>query len=159
LGDGAETHHGTAIAIGGAAALILGKSGSGKSDLALRCLACGPSPLIPDVAVLVADDRVYIDRAGSRLEVSCPETIAGKLEVRGVGIVAVPFRRRADLVLGVELAPPGNIERLPDPAPELNFLGVAVPLLRLAPFEASAAPKVLLALMQAAHSHHKPLEP
>ncbi len=47
VGDAADTHHGTAIAIGGSAALIVGKSGAGKSDLALRCLATAHEPLIP----------------------------------------------------------------------------------------------------------------
>ncbi|MEI9902113.1 MAG: aldolase [Hyphomicrobium sp.] len=138
--------------------MIVGASGSGKSDLALRCLTLAPGPLVPEPAVLIADDRVHIDREGAQLRVSAPETILGKLEVRGIGILAVPFRRRADLVLAVELAPAGGVERLPDPPLSRDFLGLSLPLLRLSPFEASAAAKLLLALMRAAHGSGKPGE-
>lgn len=159
MGDAADTQHGTAVALGTAAALIFGPSGSGKSDLALRCLAAAPSTLIPETPVLVADDRVYIERVGDRLRVSAPETILGKLEVRGLGIIAVPFRPSAGLVLAVELAAPGDVDRLPDPPLERDFLGLRLPLLRLCPFEASAPTKLLLALMQAAHGPGCPREP
>lgn len=152
MGDAPDrTHHGTAIALGARAALIVGPSGAGKSDLALRCLALAPGPLIPETAVLVADDRVHIHRAAAGLSVSAPETIRGQLEVRGLGIVEVPFRANADLVLAVELVAPEAVERLPDPPPELDFLGVRLPVLRLAPFEASAPVKLLLTLMQAGY--------
>ena len=149
MGDAPNTtHHGTAVAIGARGALIVGASGAGKSDLALRGLALAPGPFLPEAAVLVADDRVHIHRVAAGLRVSSPETIRGQLEVRGLGIVEVPFRASADLVLAVELVAPGAVERLPDPPPELDFLGVRLPVLRLAPFEASAPVKLLLALMQ-----------
>lgn len=159
MGDAPDTQHGTAVALGSAAALITGPSGAGKSDLALRCLAAAPSTLIPEAAVLIADDRVHIARVGERLRVSAPETILGKLEVRGIGIVTVPFRASADLVLAVELVAPGGVDRLPDPPLERDFLGLRLPLLRLCPFEASAPTKLLLALMQAAHGPGSPREP
>lgn len=152
MGDATNTHHGTAIAIGPAAALIVGPSGSGKSDLALRCLTLAPTALIPETPVLVADDRVFLERVGRRLRVSAPETILGKLEVRGSGIITVPFRPSAHLALAVELVAPEGLERLPDPPPERDFLGIRLPVLRLSPFEASAPAKLLLALMRAAHS-------
>ncbi|CAN1722692.1 HPr kinase/phosphorylase [Hyphomicrobium sp. 1Nfss2.1] len=148
MGDATDTLHGTAVALGAAAALILGPSGSGKSDLALRCLALAPTPLLPQPPVLIADDRVFIERAGDRLRVKAPASIIGQIEVRGLGIIAVPHRLAADLVLAVELVPPETVERLPDPAPMWHFQGVSIPLLRLAPFEASAPVKLMLALMQ-----------
>lgn len=153
MGDAADTHHGTAVALGSAAALIVGPSGSGKSDLALRCLTLAPTELIPEPAVLVADDRVNIEAVGGRLRVNAPETILGKLEVRGLGIVEVPFRWAADLVLIAEIVPTGGVERLPDPPPSQDLLGIALPVVRLSPFEPSAPAKLLLALMQAAQSH------
>ncbi len=156
MGDAAETHHGTAIAIGGNAALIIGPSGAGKSDLALRCLAVAPTPLIPVPAHLIADDRVLISLAGDRLQVEAPETILGKLEVRGLGILEVPFERSADLALIAELVAPEAVERLPDPPPRRDFLGVSLPLLRLAPFEAAAPVKLLLALARTAQMPGKP---
>jgi HPr kinase/phosphorylase len=145
----AQTAHGTAIAAGGRAALIVGPSGAGKSDLALRCLALAPSPLLPTPAQLVADDRVILSLEAGRLRVSAPATIRDRLEVRGMGILEVPCVESADLVLVVELAEAEAIERLPDPPPRRSFHGVSLPVLRLAPFEASAPVKLLLALARA----------
>ena len=156
VGDAADTHHGTAIAIGGSAALIIGPSGAGKSDLALRCLAIAPTTLIPVPAHLIADDRVLVSLAGGRLRVQAPETIRGKLEVRGIGILEVPYARDADLALIVELVAPEAVERMPDPPPRRDLLGVSMPLLRLAPFEAPAPVKLLLALARAAQVPGKP---
>ena len=78
--------HATAVAIGGVAVLIEGPSGSGKSDLALRLIDRG--------AVLISDDQTLLIRAGSRLLARPPQTIAGKLEVRGVANAA--FARRLE---------------------------------------------------------------
>ncbi len=150
MDGGPETYHGTAVALRAAAVLIVGASGSGKSDLALRCMALAPSSLITDAALLVADDRVRLQAVGGELRVEAPETIRGKLEVRGQGIVTVPFVASARLALIAELVPPEAVERLPDPEPHRNYFGHEVPLLRLAPFEASAPVKLLLALQLAA---------
>jgi len=147
--DGAaEIHHGTTIALGSYAALIRGPAGTGKSDLALRCLAIAPTALIPSPALLVADDQTEISLNGDVLKVDAPETIRGKLEVRGLGIVNVPATTRANLRLVVDLMAPERIERLPDPAPNTQIMGVDLPLLHLAPFEDSAPVKLLLALAQ-----------
>jgi HPr kinase/phosphorylase len=145
----ALTTHGTAIAVAGRAALIVGPSGAGKSDLALRCLALAPSPLIQAPAQLVSDDRVILSPQAGRLRVSAPATIRDRLEVRGLGILKVPCVEDADLVLVVELAQAEAIDRLPDPPLGRAFLGVSLPVLRLAPFEASAPVKLLLALTRA----------
>ena len=152
MGDGPDTHHGTAIAVSGRAALIVGPSGAGKSDLALRCLAVAPTALIPAAAQLVGDDRVIISPTTGGLRVAAPESIRGKLEVRGMGIVTVPCLASADLALVVELVAPGAVERLPDPLPVRSIMGVDVPVLRLAPFEPAAPVKLLLALSLASQS-------
>jgi serine kinase of HPr protein (carbohydrate metabolism regulator) len=148
LDDAFENHHGTAIALGSSAALIRGAPGSGKSDLALRCLALAPTALIPSPTLLVSDDRVQISHAGGRLTAEAPATIRGKLEVRGLGILSVPCVASAEIVLVAELTAPERIERFPDPAPEVHIMGVRLPLLYLAPFEAAAPVKLLLALAQ-----------
>ena len=153
-----DTHHGTAIALGPVAALIVGPSGAGKSDLALRCLTLAPSPLVPEPAFLVADDRVHIEIVDGRLRVRAPSTISGKLEVRGLGIVSVPYRETADLALVAELSRPEDVERLPDPAPRRLLLGLELPVLRLAPFQASAPAKLLLALAQVLRGSANPPE-
>lgn len=148
MDDAPDNLHGTAIALGGHAALIRGAPGSGKSDLALRCLAFAPTALIPLPTVLVADDRVIVSREENQLFAESPATIRGKLEVRGLGIVTVPHVARARLVLVADLTEPQQIERLPDPAPATDLIGVRLPLLPLAPFEAAAPVKLLLALTQ-----------
>jgi HPr kinase/phosphorylase len=155
VGDGPDTHHGTAIAVDGRAALIVGPSGAGKSDLALRCLSLATSALMPTAAHLVADDRVLISLTDGRLSVEAPEIILGKLEVRGIGILEVPYERTAQLALIAELVAPGAVERLPDPPPTRELLGVSLPVLRLAPFEASAPVKLLLALARTAQKQGK----
>jgi HPr kinase/phosphorylase len=147
LDDAVENIHGTAIALGSHAALIRGAPGSGKSDLALRCLAVAPTALIPSPVVLVADDRVEISCAGGHVTAAAPATIRGKLEVRGLGIMTVPCISSARLVLVAELTAPERIERFPDPQPVADLMGVHLPLLYLAPFEAAAHVKLLLALV------------
>jgi len=148
LENATENLHGTAVALAGNAALIRGAPGSGKSDLALRCLAVAPTALIPGPTQLVADDRVEITRVGERLLAAAPATIRGKLEVRGLGILNVPTVESAELVLVADLVPPEAIERFPDPKPHTELLGIRLPLLYLAPFEAAAPVKLLLALVQ-----------
>ncbi|MDE0056965.1 MAG: HPr kinase/phosphatase C-terminal domain-containing protein [Defluviicoccus sp.] len=133
--------HASCVAVDGEGVLLLGPPGSGKSDLALR--------LVDGGATLVADDQVDIRAAAGRLEASPPPALAGKIELRGLGILAVDWQRSAPLRLAVELLTDRPPERLPAPA-ERRFEGVALPLIRLAPFEASAAAKVRLAVRAAA---------
>ena len=129
------TLHATAIAIGGRAVLLSGPPGSGKSDLALRLIDRG--------AMLIADDRVELSVVAGRLLASPPASIAGLIEVRGVGIVAMPYAAVVPVALVVDLAAPPD--RFPDPATR-ELLGVAIPLVALAAAEASAALKIERAL-------------
>ncbi|OIR08008.1 HPr kinase/phosphorylase [mine drainage metagenome] len=129
--------HGSSVMVAGAGVLIRGPSGGGKSDLALR--------LIDQGALLVADDQTRLTRREDGLRMSCPAAIAGLLEVRGLGIVRLPYRAAAPLRLVVDLVPEAEIERLPDPEP-VALLGLALPRLRLCPWQASAPAKVRLAV-------------
>jgi serine kinase of HPr protein (carbohydrate metabolism regulator) len=127
--------HATAVAIDGEAVLLRGPSGSGKSDLALRLIDSG--------AQLVADDQTLLRRAGDRVLASAPPAIAGLIEVRGLGLVRVNASVAAPLALIADLMATGDIERMP----ELRFetvLGLAVRLVAVAPFEASAPAKLRL---------------
>lgn len=139
--------HATCVAIDGRAALLLGPSGAGKSDLALRAIN---SPFVIGgrsiTAELVADDQVHIDISGGRVMARAPATIAGQIEVRGVGILPVPHQSMAELVLAVELVPGAAIERIPEPR-RYQVVGRELPLLALSPFEASAPLKLMLALL------------
>tara|TARA_R110002012_G_scaffold129438_1_gene281892 strand:+ start:286 stop:705 length:420 start_codon:yes stop_codon:yes gene_type:complete len=132
-----ELVYGTTVAIDGRGVLLRGPSGSGKSDLALRLIEGG--------AMLVSDDQTRLVREGGRLVAGAPDSIAGQLEVRGIGIVPVPNTRRAPLDLVIDLVPPEQVDRFPE-AGSCTYLELTIPLLSLAPFEASAPAKVRLAL-------------
>ncbi len=137
--------HATCVALEGRGVLLRGPSGSGKSDLALR--------LIDEGALLVADDQTEVQlepatrvRSG-RLTAQAPRTIAGRLEVRGLGIVAQPALASAPVALVVDLVRAAEVERLPEDRVE-ELLGEEVPAIALDPFAASAVAKVRLALAQ-----------
>jgi len=146
-----EQVHATAISAGGRAVLIRGPSASGKSDLALRCLALAPSALLPHAAELVADDQVELRLVHGRPVARAPTPIAGLIEVRGLGILSVPFRAEAEVVLVADLVAPGQVERYPDPSPVTRLLGADLAHVRIAPFEASAPVRLLLALARTGH--------
>jgi HPr kinase/phosphorylase len=133
------------VALGPRAALLRGPSGSGKSDLALRFALETPASLQP---ALVADDQVLIERVDGQLLASPPASIAGKIEVRGIGIVTLAHRPQAALRLLIDLCELDDVPRLPPPGGEASegFCGLSLPVLRLAPFEASAPLKLRLAL-------------
>jgi serine kinase of HPr protein (carbohydrate metabolism regulator) len=137
--------HGTAVALGEDGALIRGPSGAGKSDLALRCLAVAAPALVRQPARLVADDQVEMVCTGEAIRLSAPATIAGLIEVRGLGLLTLGHVSEARLRLVVDLVGPGQYDRMPEKK-SVSLLGVSVPCLELAPFEASAAVKLLLAL-------------
>jgi HPr kinase/phosphorylase len=128
--------HATAIAIEGDAILLRGPPGAGKSDLALRLIEGG--------ARLLADDQALLRRVDNHVLVRAPAAIAGLIEVRGVGIVCVDSLDEAPLALVVDLVPSAQVERIPDNRFEV-VLGLTIPLIALAPFEASAAAKLRLA--------------
>jgi serine kinase of HPr protein (carbohydrate metabolism regulator) len=140
--------HGTAIALGDRAVLLRGPSGAGKSDLALRAMAANLAPFADRSFQLVGDDQVMVLRAGGGLMVNAHPKLAGLIEVRGLGILPVAHLPEAGLVLVADLVAGGDIERLPDPWPVTDVLGVPVPVMRIAPFEASAPLKLALALTQ-----------
>ena len=131
-----ETIHACCVAIGGRGVLIAGPSGSGKSDLALRLLDRG--------AVLVSDDYTLLEARDGRLFASPPGTIAGKVEIRGVGIVERPFLADIPVALLIDVGRPP--ERLPE-AGSRTIGDITVPSVALAALEASAPIKVEAALL------------
>lgn len=125
--------------------MLRGPSGSGKSDLALRLIDSG--------ARLVADDRTELALQGGgdeqRVVASAPKEIAGKIEARGLGILAVDALGETPVALVVDMVDAGEVERVPEPA-SLEILGLQIPLVRLDPFEVSAPAKLRAALKSGA---------
>ena len=132
----AETVHASTVAADGRAVVIMGPSGAGKSDLALRLLDRG--------FVLVSDDQTLLKRTGDRLVASAPANIAGKLEIRGIGIVDMETVANMPVALLVDLT--SEIMRLPDENRQRPILGVSIPLISIDAMTASAPSKVALAL-------------
>ncbi len=126
--------HASCVARGGRGLLLLGPSGAGKSDLALRLIGRG--------FVLVADDRVEIEDGVA----SPAASLAGLLEVRGVGLLRFPHEARVKLALALGLG--DRPERLPAPVGPSFIAGV--PLLAFDPWEVSATDKAAAALAAAA---------
>ena len=125
--------HATAVAIDGNGILLRGPSGCGKSDLALRLMDTG--------AVLVSDDRVELSVLEESIVARAPKTIAGKLEVRGFGIVQVSYLSEAPITLIADLVNGREIERLPENHTTV-VLRRTVRTILLNPFESSAVAKL-----------------
>lgn len=126
-----ETVHATAVLIGNRAALIRGPAGSGKTRLALALIDAGRAGALP-FARLIADDRVRLIVAHGRLIAEAPEAIGGLAEVRGLGIRAVPYERRAVVGLVVDLAAADGGRVPAEAAREIVILGVKMPRLAVA---------------------------
>lgn len=131
--------HATLICLNNKGILLTGKSGVGKSDVALRMI-------MEKGAVLIADDRVNIEDINGKLYGSTPQEIAGLLEVRNVGICQFDFKPRSEIVLCVELCSDRKeLERLPDDE-HVDFLGVSLTKLKLYPFDCSILCKIIAKL-------------
>ena len=75
------TVHGCMVDMRGIGILIIGRSGSGKSETAIGLIERGAS--------LVADDMVSIKYVGGDLVASSPALSRGYMEIRGIGIINI----------------------------------------------------------------------
>ena len=132
-----ETLHASCVAIGDRAVLIEGRSGTGKSDLALRLIDRG--------AVLVSDDYTVLTRRDGALTASPPATIAGKMEVRGLGLIEVSYAQ--DVPVALVVVADNDPVRMPEAEALRAIAGVMLPELRLSLLEPSAPIKVERALL------------
>ena len=130
--------HASCVELNGVGVLILGKSGAGKSDLVLRLIKSQD-------ATLIADDRTDLIIKNNRVTASCPQNIQGFLEVRGIGIIELPFKQEITIDLVVELVDDlDKIERLPSTV-FWEFEKVKIRKIYLYPFEESAIYKLQIA--------------
>ncbi|HEX8450032.1 MAG TPA: HPr kinase/phosphatase C-terminal domain-containing protein [Allosphingosinicella sp.] len=132
-----EVVHASCVAIGGRGVLLAGRSGAGKSDLALRLIDRG--------AVLVSDDYTELRGVGDNLLAQSPPPIAGRMEVRGVGILDIEPAGTVAICLYADLDRPP--ERLPE-ASTIRLAGLDIPLVALAALEPSAPLKLEYALVK-----------
>ncbi|HEX8626223.1 MAG TPA: HPr kinase/phosphatase C-terminal domain-containing protein [Allosphingosinicella sp.] len=132
-----EIVHASCVAIGGRAVLLAGGSGAGKSDLALRLIDRG--------AALVSDDYTELRCVGGTLLARAPETIAGKIELRGVGLIELDPAADVPVCLYADLG--AAPDRLPEAA-TIRIAGLDIPLVALSALEPSAPLKLEYALVQ-----------
>ena len=151
--------HATAVAISGVGVMIRGKSGSGKSDLALRLIDRGATLIGDDYVEIRRRDGklllsppsslagyVNIQRSGDRLILSPPPSLAGKLEVRSLGILECDHVSDIELKLVIDLKE--DPDRFPLDKQVMILLGIAAPFCTLDAMETSAAIKAELALQR-----------
>jgi len=141
--------HASCVAFGDLGVLIRGKSGSGKSSLCLRLIDGAGFGLGANAlrAELVADDQVELSRRGGIVFAAAPAALAGRLEIRGLGIVSLPYRREVALRLVVDLRPASEIERLPEAAQQRTVVADAgLPCLALDATEAVSTARLRVAL-------------
>jgi HPr kinase/phosphorylase len=137
------TVHASAVLVGARAVLIRGPSGAGKSRLALELIESARAGSLL-FARLVGDDRVHLHAAGGRLLVRAAEALTGLMELRGVGILRLPYEPSAVVGLVVDLA--ADAERLPD-AREREAVLEGITLPRLAVADGMKALPAVLALL------------
>ncbi len=122
-----------------AAALVLGDSGSGKSDLALRLIAMG--------AQLIADDQTMLFGESGRLFAAAPASARNWMEIRGIGLVQLAAGKPSPVLIAVELTREA-VPRLPEPTdyrPEGIELAAPPKLFRLNALDPSTPAKIACA--------------
>lgn len=124
--------HASAVQLWDKGIILLGRSGSGKSDLALRLIDAG--------ATLIADDQVRLSRSGDRLLAEAPERLVGLIEIRGIGIMRLPHTS-GPLDLVVDLEEADKQTRLPEPV-KAHWHDVDLPKIKVAPHASSAVARI-----------------
>jgi serine kinase of HPr protein (carbohydrate metabolism regulator) len=124
----AETIHAGCVVLGEAGILIRGPAGSGKSTLARALVTATRAQ--GRFARIVSDDRTRIAAAHGRLIARPVAAIAGRVEVRGIGILPVAHEPGAVLRLVVDCTAE-EPARLPEPEDNtVSLCGIVVSRIR-----------------------------
>ncbi len=122
--------HASVVVLGRLGLLVRGPSGSGKTTLC-RAILADPHAFGAPFSRLVADDRVLLTAAHGRVIATAPSPLAGLIEVRGVGPLAVPHLSQAVIGLVIDLSAPDAARVVPLPLSVIQLEGVSVPRLPL----------------------------
>ena len=130
--------HASCVEFMGTGLLICGPSGSGKSDLCLRMIEAG--------AAFISDDQTVLENKKGKLTARCPASIKGLLEIRGIGIVEMPFIDETEISLKLSLKSLDQIDRMPEKQTEF-IEGIEIPVFSINAFSASAIIKIKMMLL------------
>lgn len=128
--------HATSVAIEDNGIAILGESGVGKSDLALRLIDSG--------ATLISDDITLLSKNNYDILLYGLSKTKGLLEVREVGIITVPYIEGIKLRLIVELRD-SDLERIPE-RKYVRMLGKNFPKIEINGKNSSSVAKIKIKL-------------
>jgi HPr kinase/phosphorylase len=133
-----KTIYGNCIDINGNGIIILGKSGTGKSDITYR-LICNHG------AKLVSDDHIIIEKNENELVAKTVENIKGLIEIRNIGIIKTDYLEKTNIKLIIELEEKENLERMPENE-FLEINNIKIKKIKLNAFEQSSELKIITAL-------------
>ncbi len=139
-----ETIHASVVRLPAGGVALLGSAGSGKSALMLKLCRLYQGQL-------VADDRALLAVQSGQLHAAAPQSLQGLLEVRGLGVVCLPFQPSSAIDLVVELVPQKQVPRLPQDR-YFTFENVQIPLLRLHAHDTATPETIIVALSTLAHT-------
>jgi serine kinase of HPr protein (carbohydrate metabolism regulator) len=151
-----HTVHATAVLVGRDAILLRGPSGSGKSRVALALVADATAR--GEFAAMIGDDRVALSPVGNRLVVRPAPVLAGRVEIRGVGILETAHEPAGVVGLVVDFVsdPP---DRVPAPEDRHEMVeGVVLPRLELWRQDPAAVLKVSAALDELVRASRGPTQ-
>lgn len=135
-------HHCSVIEIAGTGIAIEGRSGAGKTSLALGLIEAANRRLLE--AYLICDDQAFIEAKDGKLHAKAPGPIAGLVELRGFGIARMASKPACIVELVVRLVPDETVDRMPGPA-QTDLLGVVLPLVKLPERHEAQSIRIVLA--------------
>jgi serine kinase of HPr protein (carbohydrate metabolism regulator) len=137
--------HGTALLVGDHGILVIGSSGAGKTTLALALI--DHFSMRGKFSRLVGDDQLFVESRAGRLVAHAPSTIAGLIEIPGLGPRALPHEPAAVIDLCIRLAPAAGVQRFQEEARE-EIAGCGVPAIAVAERNVVAALPAVVAAMK-----------